>query len=52
MLERWTEISYYQFPSFDSSFKRDAYESWRNYLDGDTIYIIKEYDMGEDECLD
>lgn len=52
MLERWIEMSYNQFPSFESNFQRYIYESWYEYLDSDSIYIIEEYDVGEDECLD
>jgi hypothetical protein len=52
VLDKWNEMSYNQFPSFDVSSQRYIYESWYEYLDGDTIYITEEYDMGEDECLD
>lgn len=52
MLDKWTEMSYNQFPLFELSFQRYTYESWCDYFDGDTTYIIEDYDMGEDECLD
>ena len=52
MLEKWTEMSYNQFPSFKLSFQRYEHERWCEYLDDDVVYIIEEYDMGEDECLD
>lgn len=51
MLDQWIGISYYQFPSFDSSFKRDIYERWDEHLDNEDKYITEEQE-GEDECWD
>lgn len=53
MLDKWMEISYYRFPSFNSVFERDAYESWDEYLDEHDIYYNDNMQYeGEDECLD
>ena len=51
LLDQWTEISYYQFPSFDLSFRRDIYERWSDNRDDEYKYITEERE-GEDECWD
>ena len=48
MQDRWIGISYYQFPSFQSSFQRDTYEQWYDYLDD--IEDVVEEQEGEEDC--
>ena len=44
MKDRWNELSYNKFPSFQSNFQRSAYEQWYDNLDNieEIIFELEE----------
>jgi hypothetical protein len=46
MSDRWNEMSYNKFPSSQSSFDRNSYEQWYDYID-DIDEVIAEQEERE-----
>ena len=49
MKNRWSELSYNKFPSFQTNFQRSAYEQWYDNLD-DVESLIFELEEREDSA--
>ena len=49
MQNRWSELSYNKFPSFQTNFQRSAYEQWYDNLD-DVESLIFELEEREDSA--